>query len=146
MNRLAPAPAVAGDDHERSEPTGDRYLLPAHAHLVVYERDGDGQDRDGDGQDRDGDGQDRDGNGPDRGDDATADNTGDVSANGARGLITIYDCGAAQKPPSAQLLGELGSVRAACETTRNPTGYVVRMREPSVLVDVGDDRYVVRAR
>ena len=80
-----------------------RWRLPRHAHIVVY----------------------------DRGDD---------------GLLTIYDCGAAQKPPSAQLLGGLGSVRAACETTGNPTGYVVSMREPSVLVDEGDGHYVVRPR
>lgn len=61
-------------------------------------------------------------------------------------LLTVYDCGAAQKPPSAQLLGQLGSVRAACETTRNPTGYVVSMREPSVLVAEEDGQYVVRSR
>ncbi len=99
----------------------DRYLLPQHAHLVVYEREA------GDAADRD-------------------DGTGSDAGTGASQLVTVYDCGAAQKPPSAQLLGELGSVRAACETTENPTGYVVSMREPSVLVDEGDGHYVVRAR
>jgi len=100
MNHLAPAPA--GDDAGE-----DRFLLPKHAHIVVYERDG---------------------------------------ADGASQLVTVYDCGAAQKPPSAQLLGELGSVRAACETASNPTGYVLSMREPATLVDEGDGHYVVRPR
>jgi len=105
VNHLAPAPV---DDAE--EAASERYLLPQHAHIVVYERDAAGD------------------------------------SEGASQLVTIYDCGAAQKPPSAQLLGQLGSVRAACETTRNPTGYVVSMREPSVLVAEGDGQYVVRSR
>jgi hypothetical protein len=108
VNHLAPAPT---DDADESD--GDRFLLPRHAHIVVYERE---------------------------------DPEADATASGASQLVTIYDCGAAQKPPSAQLLGELGSVRAACETTANPTGYVVSMREPSVLVDEGDGHYVVRPR
>jgi hypothetical protein len=110
VNHLAPAPA----DEDTASSAG-AYLLPQHAHIVVYERDAD--------------------RGEDPGDDDRASQ-----------LVTIYDCGAAQKPPSAQLLGELGSVRAACETTQNPTGYVVSMREPSVLVDEGDGHYVVRPR
>ena len=110
VNHLAPAPV---DDAAAAEDAAsERYLLPRHAHIVVYERD------------------------------AAADSDDD----GASQLVTIYDCGAAQKPPSAQLLGQLGSVRAACETTRNPTGYVVSMREPSVLVVEGDGQYVVRSR
>ncbi|WP_435359105.1 hypothetical protein [Haloarchaeobius sp. DFWS5] len=64
--------------------------------------------------------------------------------DGGRGLVTIYDCGAAQKPPSAQLLGDLGSVRADHTVQTNPTGYVVRMREPSVLVRDGEGHWVVR--
>jgi hypothetical protein len=114
VNHLAPAPAdgTGGSD-------GERYLLPTHAHIVVYERERlAGEDGDGDG--------DEDGR--------------------ASQLVTVYDCGAAQKPPSAQLLGELGGVRARCETTRNPTGYVVSMRESSVLVDEGNGHYVVRPR
>ncbi|WP_435347689.1 hypothetical protein [Haloarchaeobius sp. HRN-SO-5] len=64
--------------------------------------------------------------------------------DGGRGLLTVYDCGAAQKPPTAQLLGDMGSVRADHEVQSNPTGYVVRMREPSVLVREGDSHWVVR--
>ncbi|WP_439027486.1 hypothetical protein [Haloarchaeobius sp. DT45] len=90
MNTLAPTD------------TDDQWRLPAHAHIVVYEREG------------------------------------------GRGLLTIYDCGAAQKPPSAQLLGHLGSVRADHEVQQNPTGYVVRMREPSVLTRQDDDHWVVQ--
>lgn len=84
----------------RLEPTesADRWRLPQHAHLVVYERE-------------------------------------------PRGLLTIYDCGAAQKPPSAQLLGDLESVDARAAVESNPTGRVVRMRERSVLERVGEDRY-----
>ena len=63
---------------------------------------------------------------------------------GGRGLLTVYDCGAAQKPPTAQLLGNLGSVSADHEVQSNPTGYVVRMREPSVLVAQDGGHWVVR--
>jgi hypothetical protein len=91
MNTLVPA------DGE------DRYRLPQHAHIVVYEREG------------------------------------------GRGLLTVYDCGAAQKPPTAQLLGELGSVRADHEVQSNPTGYVVRMRESSVIARQAEGHWVVRA-
>ena len=108
VNHLAPAPV--DDAEDATDAAGERYLLPRHAHIVVYERDAAGD------------------------------------SEGASQLVTIYDCGAAQKPPSAQLLGQLGSVRAACETTRNPTGYVVSMREPSVLVAEEDGQYVVRSR
>jgi hypothetical protein len=134
VNHLAPAP----DDAD--ENAGERYLLPQHAHIVVYERDATASDRGADGTG----GGDREADGTGGGD-READGTGGGGA-GASQLVTIYDCGAAQKPPSAQLLGELGSVRAACETTANPTGYVVSMREPSVLVDEGDGHYVVRSR
>lgn len=116
MNHLAPAPI---DDE--TDAAVERYLLPQHAHIVVYERDQATAST------------------------ADADET-DAETTEASQLVTVYDCGAAQKPPSAQLLGELGSVRAACETTRNPTGYVVSMREASVLVDEGDGHYVVRTR
>lgn len=61
------------------------------------------------------------------------------------GLLTIYDCGAAQKPPSAQLLGTLVDVEPRAEITENPTGRVVRMREESTLVAVDDDRYRITA-
>ena len=80
----------------------DRWHLPQHAHLVVYEAE-----------------------------------EGDE-------LLTIYDCGAAQKPPSAQLIGNLVRVRADHEMDRTVTGYVVRMRERSVLERQGDDHFVIR--
>ncbi|NHN41508.1 hypothetical protein G9C85_07635 [Halorubellus sp. JP-L1] len=124
MNHLAPASAADDDGN------GERYLLPKHAHIVVYERERDDVDgNDDDGSDTDG-----------------GDGDGAHETDRAGQLVTVYDCGAAQKPPSAQLLGELGSVRAACETAENPTGYVCRMREPAVLVDEGDGHFVVRSR
>ena len=57
--------------------------------------------------------------------------------------VTIYDCGAAQKPPSAQFNGNLVRVRADHELRPSPTGYVVKLREPSVLVDQGEDHWVI---
>ncbi|WP_049907400.1 hypothetical protein [Halovivax asiaticus] len=75
-----------------------RWHLPRHAHIVVYDRDDDG-------------------------------------------LLTIYDCGAAQKPPSAQLLGTLGRIEARHEVIDNPTGRVVTLREESTLVATGERRY-----
>jgi hypothetical protein len=49
-------------------------------------------------------------------------------------FITIYDCGAAQKPPSAQLIGNLVRVDAEHELLDQPTGYIAKLREESVLV------------
>jgi len=98
VNTLAPAPEGA----DRAAAGGDRYLLPPHAHVVVYDRR-------------------------------------------ERELLTIYDCGAAQKPPSAQLLGNLVRVDAAHERSPSPTGYVLGMRESSTLVDQGDGHWVIRA-
>ncbi|WP_134670361.1 hypothetical protein [Halorussus marinus] len=60
-------------------------------------------------------------------------------------LLTIYDCGAAQKPPSARLLGNLVGVRADHEIERTVTGYVVRMGEPAVLERRDDDHWLVVA-
>lgn len=60
-------------------------------------------------------------------------------------LLTIYDCGAAQKPPSAQFIGNLVRVDALAETERTTTGYVVSMREESVLERQADDHWVIRA-
>jgi hypothetical protein len=62
-----------------------------------------------------------------------------------RELLTIYDCGAAQKPPSAQLLGNLVRVDADHDVRQSPTGYTVRMREESVLERQDDDHWVIRA-
>jgi len=93
VNRLAPDPDAGRE----------RYLLPPHAHVVVY----DGRERE---------------------------------------LLTVYDCGAAQKPPSAQLLGNLVRVEAAHERRRSPTGYAVSMHEPAALVAQGEAHWTVRPR
>ncbi|MFC7068860.1 hypothetical protein [Halobaculum lipolyticum] len=60
-------------------------------------------------------------------------------------LLTVYDCGAAQKPPSAQLIGNLVRVNAAHELEHTPTGYAVSMREPADLVRQDDDHYLIEA-
>ena len=64
-------------------------------------------------------------------------------ADAGEELITIYDCGAAQKPPSAQVTGNLVRVRARNETDRTPTGYIVSMRERSELVQQDEDHWVI---
>lgn len=61
-------------------------------------------------------------------------------------FLTIYDYGAAQKPPRAQVIGNLVRVDAAHEIERQPTGYIVKLREPSVLVRQDDEHFVVRGR
>jgi len=61
----------------------------------------------------------------------------------SRELITVYDCGAAGKPPSAQLLGNLVRVKADADVAHAPTGYTVTLREPGVLCRQGADHYVV---
>ncbi|WP_433633200.1 hypothetical protein [Halomicrococcus sp. NG-SE-24] len=58
-------------------------------------------------------------------------------------LLTIYDCGAAQKSPSAQLIGNLVRVRADHEQEHTVTGYVLSMRERSVLEAQDEDHFVV---
>ncbi|WP_277555528.1 hypothetical protein [Halobaculum limi] len=60
-------------------------------------------------------------------------------------LLTIYDCGAAQKPPTAQLIGNLVRVNAAHELERSPTGYVVSMRETADLVRQDAEHYRIDA-
>lgn len=63
-------------------------------------------------------------------------------------LLTIYDCGAAQAPPRAQVLGHLVRVDAAHEHEHQPTGYIVKLRERAELVrqaGAGVDHYVIRA-
>ena len=62
-----------------------------------------------------------------------------------RGLLTIYDCAAAQNPPSAQLLGSLTEISADCEREATPSGERVTLREPAVLERTGEDRWTVRA-
>lgn len=101
MNDLAPDDRASDGDDAVGE--RERYLLPPHAHVVVYDRR-------------------------------------------ERELLTVYDCGAARKPPSAQLLGHLVRVDAAHERAPSPTGYVVGMRESSTLIDRGDGHWVIRTR
>jgi len=63
-----------------------------------------------------------------------------------RELITIYDCGAAQKPPSAQLLGNLVRIDASHDLEQSPTGYTAGLREEAVLERQAEDHWVIRAR
>jgi len=58
-------------------------------------------------------------------------------------LLTIYDCGAAQKPPSAQLTGNLVRVRVDHETVHQPTGYIAKLRAPAVLERQDDDHWLI---
>jgi hypothetical protein len=58
-------------------------------------------------------------------------------------LLTIYDCGAAQAPPRAQIVGHLVRTKADHELERQPTGHVVKLREDAVLREQGDDHYVI---
>ncbi|MFW5934915.1 MAG: hypothetical protein ACOCQL_03590 [Halolamina sp.] len=61
-------------------------------------------------------------------------------------LVTVYDCGAAQKPPSAQFIGNLVRVRPRHEIEQTPTGYVVTLRDGGTLVEQGEDHYVIAER
>jgi hypothetical protein len=58
-------------------------------------------------------------------------------------LLTIYDCGAAQAPPSAQIVGHLVRTTADHETQQQPTGHIVKLREGGVLRHQDDDHYVI---
>ena len=58
-------------------------------------------------------------------------------------LLTIYDCGAAQAPPSAQIVGHLVRTTADHETEQQPTGHIVKLREDSVLREQSDGHYVI---
>jgi hypothetical protein len=61
-------------------------------------------------------------------------------------LVTVYDCGAAQKPPSAQFIGNLVRVRAPHGIERTPTGYTVTLQAGGTLVEQGDGHYVIEKR
>lgn len=61
-----------------------------------------------------------------------------------RELLTIYDCGAAQKPPSAQLIGNLVRVDAEHERLVQPDGYIVKLREEATLEEQADSHWVIR--
>jgi hypothetical protein len=60
-------------------------------------------------------------------------------------LLTIYDCGAAQKPPSAQIVGTLAHTDTAHERTSQPTGYIVTLKDGGILRERDDERYVIEA-
>lgn len=60
------------------------------------------------------------------------------------GLLTIYDCGAAQSPPTAQLLGRLVAVEADHDRRPQPTGYALSLTEPARLERQPADRWVIR--
>jgi hypothetical protein len=100
MNHLPPVEGATplGDPDEG---VVERYRLPRHAHVVVYDR----RERD---------------------------------------LVTVYDCGAAQKPPSAQFLGHLVRVDADATVERGPTGYTVSLRGPATLERQSNEEWVVR--
>ena len=59
-------------------------------------------------------------------------------------LITIYDCGAAQKPPSAQVIGSLVRVDANHEQLAQPNGYIVKLREEATLERQAANHWVIR--
>ena len=61
-------------------------------------------------------------------------------------LVTVYDCGAAQKPPAAQFIGNLVRVRPPHEIEHTPTGYAVTLRDGGTLVEQGEDHYVIAER
>jgi hypothetical protein len=60
-------------------------------------------------------------------------------------FVTIYDCGAAQKPPSAQLIGTLLRVDADHDLLDQPTGYIAKLREEAVLVRQDEAHWVIKA-
>lgn len=60
-------------------------------------------------------------------------------------LLTVYDCGAAQAPPSAQLRGHVVRIDASHQSRSRPTGYVATLHERATLIDQGDRHWVVRA-
>ncbi|TYL40693.1 hypothetical protein CV102_00575 [Natronococcus pandeyae] len=61
--------------------------------------------------------------------------------DGERGLLTVYDCGATQSGPKAQLLGTLESVDADAAIEPNPTGRVVTLHEPATLERTAENQY-----
>lgn len=61
-------------------------------------------------------------------------------------LLTVYDCGAAAKPPTAQLTGQLVRVDAEYEHLPQPNGYIAKLREPAVLERQEDRHWVIRTR
>lgn len=66
-------------------------------------------------------------------------------ASNGNELLTIYDCGAAQKPPSAQLIGNLVRVAAEHELLTQPNGYIVKLRERARLERQAENHWVIRS-
>jgi len=60
-------------------------------------------------------------------------------------FLTVYDCGAAGKPPSAQLIGNLVRVDADHELLAQPTGYIAKLRERSTLERQDDRHWIIRS-
>ncbi|XGI82691.1 hypothetical protein ACEU6E_05245 [Halorutilales archaeon Cl-col2-1] len=58
-------------------------------------------------------------------------------------LLTIYENGSVQKPPKAQVTGNLVRIKPENEVERTQTGYIVRMRERSVLRKQDDDHWII---
>ncbi|WP_049896969.1 hypothetical protein [Natrialba chahannaoensis] len=123
MNHLVPT-----DDGDGNGNGNDTWRLPQHAHIVVYERNQGAGSEDSVAAENDSGG---------NGDNANSDG----NDSGSRGLLTIYDCGAAQQPPSAQLLGTLESVDANAVVEPQPTGRIVKLREEATLKRQPADRY-----
>jgi len=63
--------------------------------------------------------------------------------DGGDGLLTIYACGAAQNPPTAQLVGTLGRVEADHHRRPQPTGYVLSLRESARLEQQPEHHWVI---
>ncbi len=63
--------------------------------------------------------------------------------NDGHAFVTIYDCGATQNPPSAQLIATAIRIDAEHEHVSQPTGYIAKLREPSVL-ERHDRDWIVR--
>lgn len=61
--------------------------------------------------------------------------------DGERGLLTIYDCGATQGSPKAQLLGTLEAVDVDAAIRSNPTGRVVTLHETASLERTAENQY-----
>ncbi|WP_336037560.1 hypothetical protein [Halobacterium yunchengense] len=61
-------------------------------------------------------------------------------------LLTVYDCGAAQAPPRAQIVGSLARTTADHEVRPGPTGDVVKLREPAVRRERSEGHFVVEPR
>ncbi|ADD06195.1 uncharacterized protein Nmag_2636 [Natrialba magadii ATCC 43099] len=128
MNHLVPTDDGDGDGDGDGN-GDDTWRLPQHAHIVVYEREQGAGSEPSVVAENDSD---------------SVSDSDETSDSDSRGLLTIYDCGAAQQPPSAQLLGTLESVDASAVVEPQPTGRIVKLREEAVLERQPADRYQIR--